>query len=113
MNLFGDWILEHSKIEVFLIVAISIQLIKCAPEVPPPPSDYIDEVDVSNLAQKLWTIAVSRDMINIIERITKKILGNKRLKLDRRKITTLQKQAESFNYLKPERRSKQRRKGIN
>jgi len=48
-------------------------------------------------------------MINIIERI----LGDRRLELDRRKITTLQKQAESFNYLKPERRSKQRRKGIN
>ena len=50
MNLLGDWILKHSKIEVFLIVAISIQLVKCTPEVPPPPSDYIDEVDVSTLA---------------------------------------------------------------
>ena len=41
-------------------------------------------------------------MINLIERITKKILGEKRLTLDRRELTT--------GYLKPERRSKQRRK---
>ena len=42
-------------------------------------------------------------MINIIERITKKILGVRRLGIDRRKqINT--------DYLKPERRSKYRRK---
>ena len=41
-------------------------------------------------------------MINLIERITKKILGNRRLRLERRKLTT--------DYLKPERRSKYRRK---
>ena len=40
-------------------------------------------------------------MINLIERITKKILGNRRLRLERRK--------RIFDYLKPERRSKQRR----
>ena len=45
-------------------------------------------------------------MINIIERITKKILGDRRFILDRRKQITI-------NYLKPERRSKQRRKSIN
>ena len=44
-------------------------------------------------------------MINIIERITKRILGDRRFELNRRKLTT--------GYLKPERRSKQRRKGIN
>ena len=44
-------------------------------------------------------------MINIIERITKKILGDRRLELDRRRqINT--------DYLKPERRSKYRRKDI-
>ena len=31
-----------------LIVVVSIQTIKCTPKVPPPPSDYIDEVDMSN-----------------------------------------------------------------
>jgi len=42
-------------------------------------------------------------MINIIERITKRILGDRRLGIDRRKqINT--------DYLKPERRSKYRRK---
>ena len=42
-------------------------------------------------------------MINIIERITKKILGDRRLELDRRdELTT--------GYLKPERRSTYRRK---
>jgi len=42
-------------------------------------------------------------MINIIERIAKKIMGDRRLELDRRKqINT--------DYLKPERRSKYRRR---
>ena len=41
-------------------------------------------------------------MINIIERITKKILGDRRLESDRRE--------RIFDYLKPERRSKYRRK---
>ena len=44
-------------------------------------------------------------MISLIERITKKILGDRRLELDRRELTT--------DYLKPERRSKYRRKVIN
>ena len=44
-------------------------------------------------------------MIGLIERITKRILGNRRLRLDRRELTT--------GYLKPERRSKERRKVIN
>ena len=42
-------------------------------------------------------------MINIIERITKRILGDRRFEIDRRRqINT--------DYLKPERRSKYRRK---
>jgi len=40
-------------------------------------------------------------MIDLIERITKKILGDRRLRLDRREYI--------FDYLKPERRSKKRR----
>ena len=42
-------------------------------------------------------------MINIIERITKRILGDRRLGIDRRRQI-------NNGYLKPERRSKQRRK---
>ena len=34
---------------VILVIVISFQLIGCACPVPPPPSDYIDEVDTSNL----------------------------------------------------------------
>ena len=34
---------------VILVVVISLQLIGCMCPVPPPPSDYIDEVDTSNL----------------------------------------------------------------
>jgi hypothetical protein len=47
-------------------------------------------------------------MINIIERITKKILGDRRFESDRRKLTKY-----ATGYLKPERRSEERRKGIN
>ena len=87
----------------FSIIVVSIQGVRCTPELPPPPSDYIDEVDVSNFTQKLWTIAVSRDMLDIFERITKRITGDRRFTLDRReRIIT--------KYLKPERRSNQRRK---
>ena len=32
----------------FSIIVVSIQGVRCTPELPPPPSDYIDEVDVSN-----------------------------------------------------------------
>ena len=31
-----------------LIVTMSLQLMGCSRPVPPPPSDYIDEVDTSN-----------------------------------------------------------------
>ena len=31
-----------------LIVTMSLQLMGCSRPVPPPPSDYIDEVDISN-----------------------------------------------------------------
>ncbi len=48
-------------------------------------------------------------MIGIIERITKKILGDRRLKLDRRELTNSSNLKRDF-YLKPERRSKYRRK---
>ena len=34
---------------VILVVVISLQVIGCTRPVPPPPSDYIDEVDTSNL----------------------------------------------------------------
>ena len=34
----------------FSIIVVSIQGVRCTPELPPPPSDYIDEVDVSNFA---------------------------------------------------------------
>ena len=34
---------------VILVVIISLQLIGCMCPVPPPPSDYIDEVETSNL----------------------------------------------------------------
>tara|TARA_B100000959_G_C14643153_1_gene485157 strand:+ start:405 stop:560 length:156 start_codon:yes stop_codon:yes gene_type:complete len=34
---------------VILVVVISLQLIGCMCPVPPPPSDYIDEVDTSHL----------------------------------------------------------------
>ena len=34
---------------VLLVMVIGIQLIGCACPVPPPPSDYIDEVDTSHL----------------------------------------------------------------
>tara|TARA_B100001996_G_scaffold314626_1_gene257285 strand:- start:100 stop:255 length:156 start_codon:yes stop_codon:yes gene_type:complete len=32
-----------------LIIILYLQLISCSKPVPPPPSDYIDEVDTSNL----------------------------------------------------------------
>ena len=32
----------------FSIIVASIQGARCTPKLPPPPSDYIDEVDVSN-----------------------------------------------------------------
>ncbi len=51
-------------------------------------------------------------MIGLIERITKKILGDRRLKLDRRELTNSSNLKRDF-YLKPERRSKERRKVIN
>ena len=34
---------------IILVVVISFQLIGCSYPVPQPPSDYIDEVDTSNL----------------------------------------------------------------